>query len=128
MTNLVIDGSRSEGVRHFGPLFDTGHLPAGLREVADPFVVCARAAIDALPDGRELEWALRHLLEAKDCAVRARVGADGASPGLPPATSSAPVVGEVIREVRERRPEEFGGPVVLPTTAAEDRTRLGDGA
>ena len=51
--------------------FDFSHLPANLREVSKSFHNLA-VEIDAyLPNNPEKTVALRKLLEAKDCAVRA---------------------------------------------------------
>lgn len=47
------------------------HLPAHLQEVSKPFGDLARHLIAALPSNAERTVALRKLLEAKDCAVRA---------------------------------------------------------
>lgn len=46
------------------------HLPAHLQEVSKPFAALA-AAVMELPRNPERTVALRKLLEAKDCAVRA---------------------------------------------------------
>lgn len=53
--------------------FEYEHLPGGLRIVSQPFHALAhRLASDDLGlSGPELTMALRKLLEAKDCAVRA---------------------------------------------------------
>ncbi len=53
-------------LRHF--TYD--HLPAELAAVSKPFAELART-IDAHCAGPETTTALRKLLEAKDCAVRA---------------------------------------------------------
>lgn len=51
--------------------FKFGHLPEKLKKVSEPFSVLAtRIEID-LPNCPEKTVALRKLLEAKDCAVRA---------------------------------------------------------
>ena len=47
------------------------HLPQRLREVSRPFGVLAQSLVDTLPRNPERTAALRKLLEAKDCAVRA---------------------------------------------------------
>ena len=47
------------------------HLPQRLREVSQPFGVLAQSLVDTLPRNPERTAALRKLLEAKDCAVRA---------------------------------------------------------
>ncbi len=51
--------------------FHYKHLPPALREVSAPFCQQARGMIDKLPRNAERTVALRKLLEAKDCAVRA---------------------------------------------------------
>ena len=53
-------------LRHFA--YD--HLPAELAAVSKPFAELAHA-VDAQSAGPETTTALRKLLEAKDCAVRA---------------------------------------------------------
>lgn len=55
--------------------FHYQHLPPGLRAVSQPFCALARQIHDTLPVNAESTTALRKLLEAKDCAVRSRVGA-----------------------------------------------------
>ena len=47
------------------------HLPAHLQAVSKPFGELARQIQETLPDNPEKTTALRKLLEAKDCAVRA---------------------------------------------------------
>jgi hypothetical protein len=47
------------------------HLPPNLQEVSKPFGVLAQQIEDTLPSNPEKTTALRKLLEAKDCAVRA---------------------------------------------------------
>lgn len=52
--------------------FEYDHLPAGLQDISKPFCDLARTLVDNESlDGPELTVALRKLLEAKDCAVRA---------------------------------------------------------
>jgi hypothetical protein len=46
------------------------HLPPHLQEVSKPFGQQAAALVRKLPRNPERTAALRHLLEAKDCAVR----------------------------------------------------------
>lgn len=48
------------------------HLPPHLQEVSKPFGELAQKLLE-LPDNPERTVALRKLLEAKDCAVRARL-------------------------------------------------------
>jgi len=51
--------------------FRYDHLPLPLREVSRPFGELAQAIVLTLPRNLERDGALRKLLEAKDCAVRA---------------------------------------------------------
>lgn len=51
--------------------FKFEHLPAHLQAVSKPFGELANAISDTLPRNPERTTALRKLLEAKDCAVRA---------------------------------------------------------
>jgi len=53
--------------------FEYGHLPDKLKEVSQPFGVLARMICETLPSNPERTVALRKLLEAKDCAVRALI-------------------------------------------------------
>jgi hypothetical protein len=53
--------------------FTFAHLPEHLQETSKPFAVLAQHLIDTLPRNPERTVALRKLLEAKDCAVRARL-------------------------------------------------------
>ena len=51
--------------------FEWSHLPAHLQDVSRPFWVLAGDLVDSVPRNPERTVALRKLLEAKDCAVRA---------------------------------------------------------
>jgi len=51
--------------------FAYDHLPERLQKVSEPFSVLANLIIDTVPSNPERTVALRKLLEAKDCAVRA---------------------------------------------------------
>lgn len=51
--------------------FDASHLPDPLRRVSEPFADLAAHIVNSAPAGAETTTALRKLLEAKDCAVRA---------------------------------------------------------
>jgi hypothetical protein len=53
--------------------FAYDHLPAYLQEDSKPFCVLAEQLCENLPRTPERSVALRKLLEAKDCAVRARL-------------------------------------------------------
>lgn len=69
---LNVEG-RHPSVAHFGSMFAWGHLPTHLAETSGVLANTAQHLVDTLPDGPELSAALRKLLEAKDCAVRAKV-------------------------------------------------------
>ena len=53
--------------------FSADHLPADLAEIAAPFHRLAHDLVGRLPRNAETSTALRKLLEAKDCAVRAYI-------------------------------------------------------
>ena len=53
--------------------FAYGHLPEPLAKVSQPFCELAEKLADELPVNPERTTALRKLLEAKDCAVRATI-------------------------------------------------------
>jgi hypothetical protein len=53
--------------------FQYAHLPAHLQAVSEPFGELADHIIGSLPRNPERTVALRKLLEAKDCAVRALI-------------------------------------------------------
>lgn len=53
--------------------FAYAHLPEALQAHSEPFHRLAQVIVDTLPANAERTAALRKLLEAKDCAVRARV-------------------------------------------------------
>lgn len=51
--------------------FEFAHLPPHLQQVSRPFGLLAAQLLGSLPPNEERDFALRKLLEAKDCAVRA---------------------------------------------------------
>lgn len=53
--------------------FQFEHLPKHLKEISAPFAMLAGQMVEDLPRNPERSAALRKLLEAKDCAVRARL-------------------------------------------------------
>lgn len=53
--------------------FAHGHLPLHLAQVSAPFCLLAEQIVATLPSNPERTVALRKLLEAKDCAVRALI-------------------------------------------------------
>jgi len=56
------------------------HLPPKLQDVSIQFHALATIIVDTLPRNPERTVALRKLLEAKDCAVRAVLWKDQPSP------------------------------------------------
>lgn len=57
--------------------FKHDHLPPHLAEVSKPFCDLAHQVVATLPSNPERTVALRKLLEAKDCAVRALLSGGG---------------------------------------------------
>ena len=53
--------------------FAYDHLPEHLQAVSRPFWALAEKIVETLPSNPERAVALRKLLEAKDCAVRALI-------------------------------------------------------
>lgn len=53
--------------------FDYAHLPQHLQIISKPFGDLAQQIVNSLPSNPERTMALRKLLEAKDCAVRAQL-------------------------------------------------------
>lgn len=53
--------------------FEYAHLPMSLQEVSKNFHFMAHDIVKMLPRNPERTIALRKLLEAKDCAVRAAI-------------------------------------------------------
>jgi ferritin-like protein len=58
-------------MEHILKLFGYTHLPGHLQEISKPFHDLAREVAARAPNNPETLVALRKLLEAKDCAVRA---------------------------------------------------------
>jgi hypothetical protein len=56
--------------------FEWSHLPQALQMISMPFGELAQAIVETLPRNPERTVALRKLLEAKDCAVRAKLWKD----------------------------------------------------
>jgi len=61
--------------------FEYGHLPEKLQAVSKPFGELANKMVADLPVNSESTTALRKLIEAKDCAVRAVLFKDEAPTG-----------------------------------------------
>lgn len=53
--------------------FEYGHLPPHMQDTSKQFHDLAHALIASVPRNPERTMALRRLLEAKDCAVRAKI-------------------------------------------------------
>lgn len=53
--------------------FTFAHLPEHLQRISKPFADLAYLVVETLPRNPERTVALRKLLEAKDCAVRALI-------------------------------------------------------
>lgn len=60
--------------------FTYAHLPPHLQEVSKPFAEMAETLVSSLPRNPERTVALRKLMEAKDCAVRALIFKDEPDP------------------------------------------------
>jgi len=60
----------------FTQFFAYNHLPEHLQVISKPFGELAAHLIETLPPNPETTTALRKLLEAKDCAVRATIYKD----------------------------------------------------
>ena len=54
--------------------FKYDHLPERLQPTSKIFKDAVRKVINNVPTGEERDMAIRKLLEAKDCAVRAMIG------------------------------------------------------
>jgi ferritin-like protein len=58
---------------HLLQFFEYAHLPPHLQDVSKHFHTLAHLLVAALPENPERTVAIRKLLEAKDCAVRAKL-------------------------------------------------------
>lgn len=58
---------------YFQQHFRYAHLPPHLQEISKPFAELADFIIENIPKNQERSAGLRKLLEAKDCAVRAKL-------------------------------------------------------
>jgi hypothetical protein len=58
-------------VEYLLQFFNYEHLPPNLKAASAPFCELAKVVVNTLPENPERTVALRKLLEAKDCAVRA---------------------------------------------------------
>jgi hypothetical protein len=77
---IHVPADRHVATKQIARWFDWEHLPVGLaRGVSQSCAQLAEGVIEELPDSPELTTGLRKLLEAKDCFVRAAIGAQGAA-------------------------------------------------
>lgn len=53
--------------------FEYSHLPPAMQEISKQFHAIAYNVFQTIPSNPERSMALRKLLEAKDCAVRASI-------------------------------------------------------
>lgn len=58
---------------HILQFFAFEHLPMHLQEISKPFSDLAHLMATTLPSNPEKSTCLRRILEAKDCAVRAKL-------------------------------------------------------
>lgn len=70
-TGRVLDPKPAETEEPLLQFFEYLHLPPHLQDASQPFCVLAETIVRTLPRNSERTVALRKLLEAKDCAVRA---------------------------------------------------------
>lgn len=70
--------------------FAFAHLPEALQLISSPFADLAVKLCESLPECEERAFALRKLLEAKDCAVRAAIGQPVASAAMGVLNPNAP--------------------------------------
>ena len=76
MTDLPMQAVGAGSNPNYEPMlqfFEYAHLPPHLQSVSEPFCKLAELIARDLPRNPERSAGLRKLLEAKDCAVRARL-------------------------------------------------------
>ena len=71
MSDETTPVERPQPPEHIMQFFTFEHLPPHLQAVSKPFANLATMVVTTLPRNPERTAALRKLLEAKDCAVRA---------------------------------------------------------
>lgn len=79
-TQFSADQLAADPILHF---FHYAHLPAALQGASQPFCELAEFIVALLPRNAERSVALRKLLEAKDCALRANKGPDTVASSKP---------------------------------------------
>lgn len=72
-TEKKTGGETPEPQEYLLQFFVYEHLPSHLQEISAPFSYLAHGIVEKLPRNPERTTALRKLLEAKDCAVRAQL-------------------------------------------------------
>lgn len=73
ITKVVIDEAKKIEPEYLLQFFEYGHLPVQLQGTSLLFHDLAHALIASAPRNPERTMALRRLLEAKDCAIRALI-------------------------------------------------------
>lgn len=68
---IVLMNGRNGMNEYLLQFFAYEHLPEHLRAVSKPFGELAKQIVETVPSNPERTVAVRKLLEAKDCAVRA---------------------------------------------------------
>ncbi len=86
--------------------FSYAHLPTHLQAVSKPFCEVAESIVATLPRNPERSMALRKLLEAKDCAVRALLYKEE------PAVKLDPLSGQPLGE------QKAAGPIIINNIGA----------
>ena len=84
---------------HLTQFFVYSNLPPHLQEVSKPFCDLAEHVVRTLPANAERDEALRKLLEAKDCAVRANLCKPSATAELSGNTFSRETVRTLIEQI-----------------------------
>ncbi len=73
LAQIKLDEALKAQVPDIMQFFAYQHLPDHLQQISRPFGEMAKSLIQMLPANTERNLALRKLLEAKDCAVRANL-------------------------------------------------------
>jgi hypothetical protein len=114
---------------HLMQFFAFEHLPPHLADVSRPFAALAHHVTESLPRNPERTTALRKLLEAKDCAVRALLSKDPEPPAVAPpeAPGAANTRMPIVLALREHGAGAFDF-IVLATLPTEREGKLAEHA
>jgi len=88
-------------MEHLTQFFVYSNLPPHLQEVSKPFCDLAEHVVRTLPANAERDEALRKLLEAKDCAVRANLCKPSTTVEASGTTFSRETVRALIEQINE---------------------------